>query len=149
MSIQIIEKTVFLAVARKMFEASIAVKVNENFYPCCREMSSERIIDIVASWHTLNWDSFENEYSEGEQMPEREELLIGITPPPPTAVQFLKWLHCIRYNINHNCIPRQNTTDLQDILFLDRLIRDVSKAIIEQLPDYRAALWSTYNLNHL
>ncbi|WP_025144893.1 hypothetical protein [Pedobacter jeongneungensis] len=144
MSIQIIEETIFLAVARKMFEASIALKVNENFYPCCRDMSNERIIDLVASWHKLNWDSYEDEYNESQQLSDRVELLIGITPPPPTAVQFLKWLHCIRYNINHNCIPRQNSQSLRDILFLDRLIRDVSKAIIEQLPDYRDASWSTY-----
>ena len=144
MSIEIIDNTVFLAVARKMFEASKAVTINEDYYPCCKKLTRQKACDLAASWYNLNIDSYENAYGGTEELPEWKELIFCPTPPTPKAVQFYKWLQAIRYNINHKCIPSNNQQALWDIIALDRLIKEVSAAIIQQLPDYSVALWDTY-----
>lgn len=143
MSIQIIEIAVFLSVASKMFEASKAVVINEDYYPSCREISQMRIIEVVNSWYSLNIESYEDKYPD-EEATEYRELVFGPTPPPPTAIQFLKWLKAIRDNIDHHCIPLNNQQAFRDVLLLDRLIKEASAAIIGQLPDYKAAKWDTY-----
>lgn len=144
MSIQIIDKTIFLAVARKMFEAKSAVSASENYYQCCKLLSDDKIRELVTSWHDLNYDSYMSESNEAQNIPPSTELVILVTPPPPKAIQFLKWLQCIRNNIYTQQVLKTNRRAAEDVLFLDRLIREVCIAIIIQLPEYEAATWSTY-----
>jgi len=66
----------------------------------------------------------------------------------PNTYQFLKWLHCIHYNIEISTIEHAgrkiSMLDKVCMKFLKRLIADTEQTIINSLPEYDKAKWSEF-----
>jgi len=146
MSVLVVNPRVFEALALKMHYASANRVVNENHYSSCLNLSRSDIEKSVTVWCQFNEMTYTLAYRKhGETYDFLYRFLqFRYSRYPATAIQFLKWLECVRYNINEEAIAeirelqQEETEALQ---LLDHLIADVQRAIIHSTPEYDAAKW--------
>lgn len=144
MSVLIVDAPVFDRVAYKMFLASVNKCIDDSYFPCCRNMSTEDIDVLINKWYGLNVLSFCVAYREEIKINWRSmKRYIGDDKIP--SVLFVKWLQSIRYNIEISAIESAGISvsdDLKEAVnFLDKLIVETLNAIVRCLPEYDKAPW--------
>lgn len=83
--------------------------INRHFHNCPDyEAEAER---LTRSWLQMNTDSYNKRYKENENL--QGVFFIGATHKPLTALQLLKYIECIEYNIEIKPIYKQEADDLQ------------------------------------
>ena len=136
-----LEQQVFDAVATKIDFARQHPISDINYFPICRKWSRQEIGKMVGLWEMINLESY--------CRPTHEPFAIHIRPYrfdgfPCETHQFLKWLKCLKDNIDLDVIRqvRQiSAEELEAVSELDKLIYQVMDAIINSLPKYQAAKW--------
>ena len=111
--------------------------INQHFRNCQNiEEEAER---LVLSWLRMNQDSYNEKYPDLQDNID----LIGLykasyTHKPLTAIQLLKYMQCIEYNIE---IQPRGEQEEKDIELLRSGIIDLMHSITSNMPEYEAAGW--------
>lgn len=154
MSVLIPDLKIYQAVASKMFDASFRTTCDINHFSSCfsftNPLTEDRIWKLVKTWLTLNENSCDARYREESNQKPLTFFLKERFVSAPDTYQFLKWLQCIKYNIELSTIEtvREITEDEREAYkFLSRLIDEAKMAIIDSLPEYKAATWSEMGSN--
>ncbi len=150
MSVQIIDSKVFSAIGAKIIDASYRNTVNINHISCCfsfkRPLTEKKVLVFINRLRILNDLSYCSKYKEPIEL--LKPVKIAPFGNEPNTYQFLKWLHCIDYNIEICTIEHSgrkiSMLDKVCMKFLKRLIRDTEHTIIDSLPEYDKAKWSEY-----
>lgn len=152
MSILIPDLKIYQAVATKMYYATSNPVCDINHFTSCfsfrSPLTEEKIWTLINHWLALNEASYYARYKEPITSPLTEFLKKKFIYDAPNTYQFLKWLQCIRYNIEPETIKKVRQLTVEEALalnFLDRLIREAQDAIINSLTQYKEAKWSENN----
>ena len=137
-----LEQRVFDSLATKMDFARQHAISDINYFPICRRWSREDIGKLVGIWEIINMESYFRPTNEPFAIQTRPYRFDGF---PCETHQFLKWLKCLRENVDLEIIASArdlSDVELKAIKALDNLIFQVMDAIINSLPKYREASWA-------
>jgi hypothetical protein len=143
MSVMIVIDEVYESLSGKMLSASFNKTVNENYFSCCNDLTEPVIEKYITDWAYLNDISYSAKYESGLDCPEPK--LKFKYRWDISSIQFLKWLRCIRYQIEMDTIKSTMSVSaelMHSYSFLEKLIRQVESAIIGAIPEYKDALWN-------
>lgn len=148
MSIKMVNKDVLRHVASKIYLASCNREVDENYYECCLKLTEHEINQYLTRLEILNYKTYISYWTEPDILANTVlpycvfNCLEFVTVKMPAA-QFLKWLLFIRNNISISIIHHASNPVYQEdeaaVKFLTKLIADVQLAIINELPEFKAA----------
>ncbi len=94
---------------------------------------------LTRAWLALNITSYNEKYFSSKIETDLQGLFNpSPTKKPLTAIQTLKYLECISYQIE---VKPVNQIDKNDLSLLRDCIEDLKDAIISNLADYKAANW--------
>lgn len=107
----------------------------------------EESLRLTKVWCRLNIECFDIQYKDkdvdnGLSM---ETFLTGRRIVHLQAVQLLKYVECVSYNIALNTIKKVrqlNAEELADLQLLHTWKREIMEAILHQLEEYKSAAWS-------
>lgn len=105
----------------------------------------EWILSLVRGWYKLNDKSYATKYTEGNATPEVADFInFKNTTKPINSFQCLKFLHCIRYNIELDTIGRGKLSieEKHEYGELEKIISSIQDSIISSLPQYDSSNWS-------
>lgn len=154
MSVLIADLKVYQGIASKMFDASFRTTCDINFFSSCHSfkepLTEAKIWQIVSTWLELNELSYDCKYGKDEEentviCPRMAKLLKKRFIEYPNTYQFLKWLQCVQYNIEVTTIQKVRVLtewETYCMEFLNKLTLQAAQAIIDSLPQYKAAKWS-------
>lgn len=132
-----IEKLAYTTVIEEFWSDSV-----KNHFRNCPDIEAEAE-RLILSWLKMNQDSYSKRYNETSEETERTNLIpfyhSTYTHKPLKALQALKYLQCVDYNIEIKPEEEQSSKDLQ---LLRNCINDLSSSIIGQLEEYKAASYS-------
>lgn len=150
MSVLVLEPESFEGIYSKMKSYTFRKQcdINYSFVLCnCTDTELKRLIE---SWVWLNEMSYIRAYREDSEPTLFQFLRLGRADTPNTY-QTLKWLECLRYNIEidtirhgrdssdgKRMIKRQVKKDYDTLI---RVIDDIRGAIIAELDDYKNSKW--------
>jgi hypothetical protein len=100
---------------------------------------------LVRSWLKLNEDSFLSKYNDKvDGMPPTLLKLTGMMPI--RAIQLVKYISCVTYNIELRTIQKMRPVTPQeehDYALLERWERTLNAAIVAHTQEYKDAKWSS------
>jgi len=144
MSVVVVDERIFDRVAFKMFLAAQKSVTPDCSFPCCRGLTVAQIDVMVNHWYGLNMITYCIAYGD-ELVTNWRSMKRYTSKDPISTVVFVKWLRCIRDNINAKIIDQKIlplAENLQEsILFLDQLLVEAMKAAISCLPEYKRTPW--------
>lgn len=146
MSVLILDQRIFPAIADKMWEATTNTRMDINYIGMMTnsryEWDKVKIAAVVSDWCDMNERSYDTRYGEKPQHL-KDDLRFRFKGGTPNTYQFLKWLQCIRYNIEEDHIEMsdQNKVSLH---LLDTLIESAADSIVSATDEYKAAKWSDF-----
>lgn len=151
MSVLVVDLKVYEQIYNKIISFKHNNTVNINY---CNTFASwdneETIKEVVRNWCWLNEWSFNRKYNEPNE--KLYKLLnLRFSGPACSTYQLLKWLECIRYNIELDTIRQGRTADSSKIIisaellesykYLEAFIQNVMTTCVSQIPEYKAAEW--------
>jgi hypothetical protein len=150
MSVLTLDTPVINYIRAAIEQASYSTVVDSGHYPSIirhmkdngsngyRDIEAESL-RLVRSWSGLNDKSYAGRYRE-PYTDNMEEIQAQSPFKPIKPVQLLKYVQCLIYNIEpeHFTMTEQEAADYK---LLKRLERDISQAIISQMPEYIKAEW--------
>jgi hypothetical protein len=98
---------------------------------------------LILSWLAMNQKSYSIKYKETPEEIEKTDLtkfyyISTFTHKKLTAIQMLKYLQCVSYNIEIKPVSEESQNDLN---LLERCINELCFSIINQMEDYKKATW--------
>lgn len=152
MSVQVPDLKVYKEIYKKAWSYGFNNTCDINY---CSTLSftNESVLEShVKNWLWLNELSYLRRYEE-ENLPELHMFLKLRSGSPVNTYQMLKYLECIKYNIEISTIETGKTgfeyeitipTDKADsYLILCNAIDEIKSTIINQIPKYKDAKWSS------
>lgn len=94
-------------------------------------ISSDDFVILAKKLFKLNTDAFNYRYDENNKVPEFEWINC-----PVTDIQFLKSLHCLRYQCCEGNIPKRKLYK-----WLTDVINCMESYIVRKMPEYEKAEW--------
>ena len=158
MSVQIIEPEIFSLIINKLIDYSFRKQVDINYCSTAGHMTENQVKETVKYWSILNELSYSDKYK--EEFDNLHEMIdYSYNGKTPDTYQTLKWLECIRYNIEIETIKSEsicNTMQEKEITgwnsnvnienpmtILDRIIDEIKSQIIGAIPKYENARWNS------
>jgi hypothetical protein len=141
---ELLDHRIFAALANKMDFAARHTAPDIHYFSVCPALTRGDITYLVSIWYKLNCESFSITHHKMKGM---GLIAFQFSQIPVSTFQFLKWLKCLRQNIEADRIEIRRSLQAYEstaLAFLDGLIVNVMDAIIDSLPDYDIAKWSEY-----
>ena len=141
MSIQTLDPQIFEQVNTKAQSYRFNKQVDINYNHIFSRMTEQEIEKHIKTWSYLNERSYLRRYN--EPIPDIciYEFINFDKYKQINTYQMLKYLHCIQYNIETECL---NLSDFEkeSLQVLENVIRSIEYTIINSLPEYQEAKWS-------
>jgi len=154
MSVTVIEPKVFELVLNRMLYYGSQTEKSISY---CEELSKnyrKRTIEeyetychtLVRLWYSLYDKSYHYKYRENETYfaDTIVDIRLDRKITPINTYQFVKYLHCIKYNIEISTIGIDNISLSESGAHseLEQIIKSITFTIITELPQYKEAEWS-------
>lgn len=111
-----------------------------------RKINFEKYLpELVKTWYVLNEKSYNIKYKEDFNL--LDEFAPSSKGSLKTNIEFVKALHCIRYQIEAETIKEfMPLTEKESValIILDEIINEIQGKIILGLPEYDKAQWSDF-----
>jgi hypothetical protein len=143
MSVQILDTKTFNYLRAGIEKAAYNSTVNEFYFYAIRQHFHNKDIEfealrLVKSWCNMNEKSYCNKYK-GKFENLAEFIYPTYTDKPLKIIQFIKYLQCLKYNIEFDEYTPQ---ELKDYELLTVLIHQAMAAYIGNLEEYKQSNWS-------
>jgi hypothetical protein len=158
MSVLVADLEVYSYVAHVMHKVAYNKVINDHYSHIITKVVGDSIDPweeskrLVTEWLNLNERSYNVRYEKQDYANLWNFLQFNHSPEKIDAYQLLKYLQCIRYNIEVETITHKGNhkenpelvTDQQrkDLEVLEAFIADIKNSIINSLPQYKAAKYS-------
>jgi len=151
MSVLFLDPKVFEYVADKINSYKFSKQADINHCSTLSIEDQSEAQKLVVNWAKLNELSYNYHYNEPEKQPTLYKFINFSNYYKVDTYQFLKYLLCIRYNIELHTIQggrngfsgqpiEQELKDSFDTL--NKAIEEIKQAIINELTEYKTANWS-------
>lgn len=151
MSVLLVDEKVFEAVYDKIIQYTNNKVVNVNYCNALGGMTEKEAKKFVCDLLLLNVASFHAKYYDAEAFKNPANVLkLNRKVGTISSVQMLKYLQCIRYNVEVSAICYKFPADITSSMPVDSLrilknaIQEISQRLIEEFTDYRDCKWSEY-----
>ena len=151
MSVLVPDLKIYEAVYQKALDYSFRKTCDINYCHTFREISEKKLQQHVKNWLYLNELSYIRRYEDGKK-PELHEFLTFRRSGNVNTYQMLKFLNCIRYNIEIETIkngktgaeePIEISFDMMESYnLLQKAIEEIMCVIIGEIDQYQEAKWS-------
>lgn len=125
-----IEKIAYNSVIDEFYSNSI-----QKHFKNCPDISKESK-RLILSWLNLNQWSYNKRYKDNDDCDLTKFYHEDYTHKKLSAIQLLKYLQCIEYNIEIE--PEDYKNDLQ---LLKDCIKELTESIVNNLPEYKSSSW--------
>ncbi len=142
MSVLKLDVDVCEAVYNKAVSYTFRNQVDINYCSTLGRFTKTDLQEIIKSWFILNELSYNGKYK--DISPSIVDLITFRTAHSINTYQMLKYMECIRYNIEPNTIKRNlNTFEEQSLKVLNDAIDEIKSIIINELEEYKKSRWSS------
>jgi len=158
MSVLVLEPKKYTQIKNRMISFTFRNICDINYCGTVRDMTEKQIYETVKTWSILNELSYCDKY-EGEKFTSLHLFIEESREKSCNIYQLLKWLQCIKYNIELDTIKDKKllkTLESKEIASynneqmimiknplhtLDKMIDEISMNIIKEIEEYKNADW--------
>lgn len=151
MSVLVPDLKVYEAVYQKAWSYGFNNTCDINYCSVLKSYNEDHVQQLVKDWLWLNEYSWIRRHDDDGSKPELHEFLSFNHGKKINTYQMLKYLECIRYNIELDTI-KTGKTGMEDPVIIpqDKLnsyetlvkaIEEIKSAIINELPEYKQTKW--------
>lgn len=147
MSVLILDLKVYEAVYNKAWSYQFNNVCDINYCYTLKKYTENQLKEIIKNWLWLNEMSYNCRYEESNiiELPELLKFYLSGKEPINTY-QMLKYLECIKYNIEISTIIINGIEIPEDkkdsYKILKDAVNEIKNVIISELPQYKKAKWS-------
>ena len=152
MSVLVLDKEVFQAVANKAISYTFTKQCDINYCYTFSALGEQGIIDFMRDIIYLNELSWCKRYEDEDDVPEMfSRIKLGLNGKTISTLQCLKYLQCVEYNIELDTIKGGKTgaenNEIKPQLMdsynkLKEVIQDLQNTVINHLTNYKDLNWS-------